>query len=270
MAADDYVRNCNASRIYYINRMVIQLNWNMYVPGYPNISAFNIYRADNQEGTFIQIGTTALVSYLDTSAKLDLLSDYVYKITFVYDPGTGDEESEIDNAIPIKVLMDKAVGFGGINEYLLNEEIRRINLFIGSHIGEDVIIFLRKYVGPECTCYNKYSDRVKDPNCDICYGTGIVGGYEQFRTRMFFTSGQEKIIEASRGIHIDYKISAIIGPYPVLHSQDYVFRQDGIIYGIVDSTPERFENKIKEQTVKLNEMRPDNPIYKFASVILGS
>lgn len=248
-----------ATRVFYIDKIVISLSWGAYVPNNPNILQFNIYRATTRSDNFELIHSTALNQYLDITAVSNLWYEYIYKITFLTEEG----ESSLNDATTFALMTHVATGFKGISEYVLNEQIRRIFMFVGEHTGEEVLLLLRKKVGGICPCFDVQTGMVKNARCTSCFGTGVIGGYETIESRIWISDGTEVIKETPTGLELDYDVSSIIPAYPVLESSDYVVRQDGKILGIVDNKYHRFQNHLVEQSVKLKEIRPDDIIYYF-------
>lgn len=51
------------------------------------------------------------------------------------------------------------------------------------------ILLKRKWYGPRCVCADEETDEITDITCQVCYGTGIVGGY--------WVAGQHQLIGVS-------------------------------------------------------------------------
>lgn len=69
-------------------------------------------------------------------------------------------------------------------EMLVSEIRRREQMLLNFH-GELCTIYVAKDKGPTCLCYRDYQGQSLDPDCPICFGSGVIGGYDQLTTERF-------------------------------------------------------------------------------------
>lgn len=73
-------------------------------------------------------------------------------------------------------LSDGTLIACGINWY--TRHVQRLEMLIKS-TGELVTLYRRKWTGERCPCYDQRRGHSRH-RCDICFGTGFVGGYTQY------------------------------------------------------------------------------------------
>lgn len=55
---------------------------------------------------------------------------------------------------------------------------RRISLLLELYTGHPVFFYIRRDWGPKCPkCYDPVQQKTTMSKCDVCYGTGVAGGY---------------------------------------------------------------------------------------------
>lgn len=68
--------------------------------------------------------------------------------------------------------------FDNKRDWLRAREIkRREQLRLQAKAGEEGYLLKRRHYGEPCSCLDRLTAEVRDSECTICYGTGIVGGY---------------------------------------------------------------------------------------------
>lgn len=67
--------------------------------------------------------------------------------------------------------------------------IRRLSLTPRNVNALQGILLKRKWKGPRCVCTDDETEEITDITCQVCYGTGIVGGY--------WKAGQHRLVEIS-------------------------------------------------------------------------
>jgi hypothetical protein len=116
-------------------------------------------------------------------------------------------------------------------DYIWAEAIRR-NRFLLVQGGERAKVFIRRQVGPRCTCYSTTS---KQPSatCLICFGTGIVGGYDgPFDLILSPDDGERAVGQNNRGRTVAHPYDTWTGPSPLLSQRDFVVKLNGDRYGL--------------------------------------
>lgn len=116
-------------------------------------------------------------------------------------------------------------------DFIWREAIRR-NRFILEQGGERVQAFIRKSVGVSCTCYD---DERKQPrnNCMVCYGVGILGGYEgPYDILVAPDDSEVRVVQTERGRNREHTYEVWTGPQPLLSQRDFILKLNGDRYSI--------------------------------------
>ena len=104
-------------------------------------------------------------------------------------------------------------------DYIWKEAIRRTRWMLNQG-GERVKLFIKRSAGVRCGC-NSIEHKQPQFDCEVCFGTGILGGYD----------GPYDIIiapdDAERGI-----TQSFTGPSPLISQRDFIVKLSGDRYGI--------------------------------------
>jgi len=115
--------------------------------------------------------------------------------------------------------------------YIWKEAIRR-NRWILEQGGEAVKVFIRKWVGPRCSCYSRHHKQAEN-DCPVCFGTGIAGGYEgPFDILVAPQDGERNIQLTENGMNVMHQYEVWTGPTPLLSQRDFIVRQNNDRYSI--------------------------------------
>lgn len=98
--------------------------------------------------------------------------------------------------------------------------------------GERVQLYLRKNVGYQCPCIER---DWRDPrgDCVICYGTGIVGGYEgPFEAIIAPGEAAKRVSQSNIGRTVAKVDTVFMGPSPILCMRDFLVKPNGVRYSI--------------------------------------
>lgn len=116
-------------------------------------------------------------------------------------------------------------------DYIWTEAIRR-NLWIQFQGGERVKLFIRKAVGVECGCGSSIHKQPSS-DCEVCYGTGVIGGYEgPFDIIIAPDDSARKIAQTNRGRTVEHGYDTWTGPRPLVSQRDFIVKLNGDRYGI--------------------------------------
>lgn len=175
---------------------------------------------------------------------LTVLSQRIYyKVTTVaVDPN--DSNATIET--PLEEISDRTAFDIEAIDYIWREGILR-NRWILEQGGERVKLFIRKWMGPVCPSHETdYGQGYND--CDICYGTNVVGGYSGPYDVVIAPPESEKMIElADMGLHIRYDWASWMGEWPIINERDVVIRQNNERYVIGPVTPQGSRGAIYQQ-----------------------
>ena len=122
-------------------------------------------------------------------------------------------------------------------DYIWREAIRR-NQWILEQGGERVKFFVRKVAGVRCNC-NQIDAKLlaysKQPSnrCEICYGTGFVGGYEgPYDVITAPDDAENRIAQTQMGRRKEHSYDVFIGPSPVVSQRDFIVKLTNDRYSI--------------------------------------
>lgn len=164
------------------------------------------YVSDNFDMTLV-----GRVYYHVTTVGLDLVSGHVVETPF-------DRCFTVNN-FEIEPL-----------NWIWKEAIRR-NHWILDQAGERVKVYIRRQNGYKCGCYSSDHGQSKS-DCVVCYGTGIVGGYDgPFDYIMSPDDGVKNISQSNRGRTNNHTYDVWGPPMPVLSQRDFMVKSNGDRYG---------------------------------------
>ena len=164
--------------------------------------------------------------YLDGQSKTSLIRRVFYRVTTV---------AELDSGGLIETDIEKANQCNNQEvetmDWIWREAIRR-NRWILEQGGERVKVFVRKSVGTVCGCStDEHKQAASD--CEVCYGTRIIGGYEGPYDILIAPDDAEKKSEQSnRGRSFIHSYETWTGPHPLLSQRDFIVKLNGDRYGI--------------------------------------
>lgn len=173
-------------------------------------------------------GSVVLVSYryLDEGPRTSLYQRLFYRITTVASNGAyGFVETPISRAIQTNTHEVEKV------DWVWREAVRR-NKFILTQGGERVKAFIRKSVGSKCGCFSE-ANRQSASDCLVCFGTGIIGGYDgPYDVIIAPDDGDKSISQSNRGRAFVHSYETWTGPSPLLSQRDFIVKLNGDRYGL--------------------------------------
>jgi len=199
---------------------------------YPNVAIQNL-----DPGSVPGPNSVVRVTYRHTNNYLrtDLAQRVFYRVTAV-----GHLlESDCGPHDPVELLetpLDQAAYTSSQEiekiDWIWKEAVRR-NRWILDQGGERVKLFIRKQVGPLCSC--TYQATYKQPlgDCLKCYGTGILGGYEgPYDIILAPDDAERKIAQRDTGRTVEHSYEVWTGPSPLLSQRDFIAKINGERYSI--------------------------------------
>lgn len=201
---------------------------------YPNVST---QKLDSRPIIRDDSEVRATYRYTRTLLPTDLDSRVFYRITTVGVPAI----LPIDKAGP-QDLVETPLERGAFTsskeiekiDYIWRESVRR-NRWILSQGGERVKVFLRKTVGPDCPCLSRAEATHKQPtnDCEQCYGTGILGGYEgPYDLVIAPDDAERRIAQRDTGRTIEHAYEVWTGPSPLMSQRDFLVKINGERYSV--------------------------------------
>ena len=199
-----------------------------------------------------------LVSYWQSLnfVKTDLYPRFFYKISTVGRDNSG-------NIVETNISDIRAAHVHQIEKphYIWKGAIAR-NRYILEQFGERAKLFIRREVGDKCP---EYSDTHQQASvyCEICYGTGIVGGYYGPIDVIIAPPEAEKHIDLTdTGLRLNFMFESWTGPSPLIRTRDFIVRQNGERMMIGSVTPQGAMGSVFQQHFSLNYRDTKDIIYK--------
>lgn len=170
-----------------------------------------------------------------TLLKTDLGQRVFYRVTTV-GVKVGCDLSRVQCEDLIETPLENATATNSMEiekiDYMWREAVRR-NRFILEQGGERVKIFIRKVVGLSCSC--NPDDYHKQPlnDCPICYGTGIVGGYEGPYDALIAPDDVERrVAQKDIGRTLEHTYEVWMSSSPIVSQRDFIVKINGERYSI--------------------------------------
>jgi hypothetical protein len=182
-------------------------------------------------------------TYLKNQVLTVLSQRIYYKVTTVaVDPNDASKTIET----PLEEVSERSTFDIEIIDYIWREAILR-NRYILEQGGERVKIFIRKWMGSRCPSHrDNYGQSYND--CNLCWGTGITGGYDGPYNVIIAPPETEKQIElADMGLHIRYDWATWMGPFPLINERDVIVRQNNERYVVGPVNPQGSRGAIYQQ-----------------------
>jgi len=131
-------------------------------------------------------------------------------------------------------------------DWIWAEAIRR-NRWILEQAGERVLVFIRKWSGVRCSCWDEQYRAPKHDHLD-CMGTGYLTGYEGPYQILVAPPEAEKTVQLmDMGLHVNYDWVTWCGPYPLLNDRDFVVRQNNDRFTVAHVNPQGSRGAIYQQ-----------------------
>jgi hypothetical protein len=138
-------------------------------------------------------------------------------------------------------------------DWIWAEAIRR-NRYILEQGGERVKLFIRKWNGERCPCWDEQYGSAKSDD-ELCYGSGYIGGYEGPYDIIVAPPETEKTVQLmDMGLHVNYDWNTWTGPYPLLNDRDFIVRQNNDRYTIAHVNPQGARGAIFQQHFNLSPL----------------
>jgi hypothetical protein len=172
--------------------------------------------------------------YNRSLVRTDLFTRVFYRVTTIGIPVNAD----LDVVQPQDILetpLERAAATNSRElektDYIWREGVRR-NQWILQQSGERVQVFLRKTVGQRCGCYSATHKQALS-DCVICYGTGIVGGYEgPYPVLIGPDDAERRLNQGPRGLNGEHVSDVFMGPAPIVSQRDFIVKINGDRYSI--------------------------------------
>jgi hypothetical protein len=206
-------------------------------------------------------GIRVTYRYLNGLIATDYYRKLYYKVTTVALDSAGNTIEtpmrEVEAQTPYQ--MEKT-------DFIWKEAIRK-NAWLLDREGERVKLYIRKWNGVRCKCYDSdygYSKRIGIPGggCPICFGTGYEGGYEGPYDLKIAPPETEKTVNLlDAGFHVTYDWATWTGPEPLLGDRDVIIRANNDRYFVNRPNPQGSRGAIYQQHFSLAHIDQKDPVY---------
>lgn len=129
---------------------------------------FQVLRSEAAVGPFDALGTPLQDSYHFRDVEVHLLHkwrQYFYKIR-VTNRTTGETKD-----------FGPAASLEPEGDLIAHEIIRQEDLLFREFIGRKCFLFPVRTFGPRCSCFDPVAARRTRSSCNLCFGTGYLGGF---------------------------------------------------------------------------------------------
>jgi len=180
---------------------------------------------------------TCAYRYNKTLLKTDLAQRIFYRVTTIGIPDaleladatcTDLRETPLERAaMTSQAEIEKL-------DYIWREGVRR-NRWILFEGGERVKAFIKKHVGVPCPCISVHHQNHHQPqnDCERCYGSGILGGYEgPYDIIIAPDDAERRIAQRDVGRTVEHSYEVWTGPSPLLSQRDFIVKINGERYSI--------------------------------------
>lgn len=175
--------------------------------------------------------------YNQNFVRTDLMQRVFYRVTTVGIPVF----KPIEQCQPqdlVETPLERAAATSSYEvekiDYIWTEAVRR-NRWILDQGGERVKVFLRKQVGQPCPCTSNsiaaYGQALND--CELCYGTRILGGFEgPYDIVIAPDDAERRLTHSANGRTVEHTYEVWTGPSPLLSQRDFIVKINGDRYSV--------------------------------------
>ncbi len=236
----------------------IQVSWLGVVPGVVDLKQFNIYQSLGGKD-YQKIGDSVIDSYEATDVTLIPSVDYWYKLTYVQ---SDNVESSLELATPISLYSYDEDGVT-IYDQMARAQYLRSNWQL-QNWGEEGKVWIRRFAGTRCPkCYDKEGGTSTDSRCPICYNTGWVDGYISFNQRIAVEMADQRYTHKQFGFELSQIPKVTVANFPILHSNDFIVRQDDTRFQITTVNQIKMRNILHQQVAFILSAQPDSIAYQL-------
>jgi hypothetical protein len=177
-----------------------------------------------------------------------------YRVTTVVDNDGGYLETPLDQVVSTSSINIEKM------DWIWREAVRR-NRWILEQGGERVKIFLHRYTGIRCSCWNSTKNQPLS-DCLHCFGTSILGGYDGPYDMIISPDESAKKKEQSiMGRRLSHNWEAWTGPTPLLSHRDFIVRQNNDRYTIGAPSVPSARGMVLQQHFTMNYVDSKDILY---------
>ena len=203
---------------------------------------FVILRKNAESAEFKPIGTVSIHTnhFIDIYPRISYQERPVYQIRIVRNGTVIDESSPL--------LVDDTYQDQDVHYRMIQNAY---NVGLEKSFGNKIFILPRKTWGPACLCTQNPRQLTSSSICNICYGTGIIGGYyspiltrAEKQTTAKFLQNNIFTLEPN---DVVFKILN----FPVCKTGDLVVSSTNERYEIISVRPTYIQDKLVSQLIQL-------------------
>lgn len=178
---------------------------------------------------------TCTYRYTRSLLKTDLGQRVFYRLTTVGIPVECDPSTmQAQDLIETPIEDASATNSYEIEklDYIWRESMRR-NRWILQQGGERVKMFIRKVVGHPCPCIPDDYHKQPQNDCSICFGAGIIGGYEgPYEMIIAPDDAERRISQKDIGRTVEHAYEVWTSSSPILSQRDFLVKLNGDRYSV--------------------------------------
>ena len=175
-------------------------------------------------------------------------------------------------------LGGEVLGLRGM--YLFNRMLDQEEVLL-DQVGEPVILLKRRWTGQICPCSDLRRQHPKIKSCGRCFGTGYLGGYQQFANMRrvdrrvmarFKETSEDLKLGSHEHLQQEFEPSAWTLPMPAIRDRDLLVRFDlsdnvEFIYEVLNVSKEKvIFRQHSRQNLSLKRLDKTDIIYQFPFV----
>lgn len=168
--------------------------------------------------------------------------------------------------------------FNGQRGFNIFDRVESRNEVLLEQVGEPVILLKRKWQGQNCDCIELRRQHPRDKTCGKCFGTGFLGGFDQFENMRRFDrrvlvrfreTKHDLNLSPNKHLNVVMEPQCWTLPIPSIIDRDVIVRFgfDGSVeymYEVLDVTKERFVYQhYGRQNLSLKRLDKTDLMYTF-------
>lgn len=217
---------------------------------------YNVYRSTIANGIYYKLNKDVLLTnrYEDRSITNNRNTTYWYKISTLYLDEDTWIESELSNAQIYRV--------DNTNKWF--HKMNERNMWILKMDGELFDLYKRKLEGEHCDCWDDIRGSSANPNCDKCYGTGFIGGYDPiYQIYIREKPNADSLDRTMRGLSVKNSTGAwTICDVPI-RDRDILINPQGIMFRVVNVNMGHAAGYNFHQEITMEEIETNDPVYNI-------
>lgn len=217
---------------------------------------YNVYRSTIANGIFYKLNNEPILTnrYEDKTIIYNMNTTYWYKISTVYLSDNVWIESELSNAQIYRV--------DNTNKWF--HKMNERNMWILKMDGELFDLYKRKIEGTHCDCWDDIRGSAANPNCDKCYGTGFIGGYDPiYQIYIREKPSNNSLDRTMRGLSVKNSTGAWTICDVQIKDRDLLINPQGTMFRVVNVNINHAAGYFFHQEITMEEIETNDPVYQI-------